>query len=223
MLGGCALPNRRLGMSHYDVVRGTARERADTATEDLRNLYGRVPANDLPATFAALREQQLDTRGAVRSSLAPDVAVQLGIPIEWRAMTPEQFNAVMTWIGEDPARLSSITGSGDIGYLNRGASRQVAARPQAMAQALIARELGLPVPIAHGLPANYDESYYTSAADIMSAAANERALQQARQAWAAAHPGVMLDPWSPVYLGREQALINAAAQRPSYNFPVSTP
>jgi hypothetical protein len=133
MLGGCALPNRRLGMSHYDVVRGTARERAHTATEDLRNLYGRVPANDLPATFGALRAQQLDTRGAVGSSLAPDVAVQLGVPIEWRAMTPEQFNAVMTWIGEDPARLSSITGSSDIGYLNRGASRQVAARPQAIA------------------------------------------------------------------------------------------
>jgi hypothetical protein len=209
------------GQSRYQLARDAANQKAQYATGTLQDLYGSVPANNMPATYAALRSQ-MGERGAVRSYLDPGTANSLGLSSgEFSQMSPQEFVTAMNWISEDPSRLSAVKGSGDIGYLDQGAASGYGGQAAEQAKILIAKQLGLPYAAAYGIgPAGS----YSSPEDIRSEAEAEQRYQALRDQWQQAHPGTELDAWSPQFYGKDfDQLARDAEVRRAYGLSADTP
>jgi len=170
-------------------------ECAQKSVEALGVLYSNVKTGDIAGTYSALRSA-LDPRKALRSLFTPPD----GKPIEWGSMTPEQFEATLDWISEDPSRLDAISGSGDAPYLNQGDANAYAGKVIRAARALIARQLGLPSAIDILGPGYNDPNYYTTSADIISMGKKEAEFRSMRETYAKAHPTVQLSDWTPLYM-----------------------
>lgn len=213
-----------LGPSHYDKTRMKSEAQGQGMLGAMNDLYDRVAkqgGGDPRLLQAALAAKGGD-RGSLRSFFnTPEAAAaELGLQpgaINWSDMTPQQFDAVMQWIGQDPSRLSAVAGSGDLPYLETNRAQFYGGEAADYARNLIAQQTGLPYlfvePEHRGVlrgMAQYNPQGYGSALDpkyidIMSR--KEKAYQDARNAWAAAHPGVELRAWSPRVMGREDALM----------------
>ena len=200
----------------YSIHRRRSQDLGQAGSEIARGAYSRIPTGDLRTTFGALRSELVpNTRNAMRSSIDPAVAKQLGLSSgEWSDMTPQDFASAMQYLSADPSRLSAIRGSGDLPYLSpAGGANQYAENAQNAARALIARQLGLPYLDVHG-GAGYganDIPYYGNPEDVLGMASNEDAYMAARDAWQQAHPDVQLQAYNPVFSGHLEDLMRDIA------------
>lgn len=175
------------------MAKNAKHECAQKSIEALGVLYSDVKTGDIARTYSALRSA-LGPRKALRSLFTPPG----GKPIEWGSMTPEQLDATLDWISEDPSRLDTISGSGDVPYLNQGDANAYAGKVIRAARALIARQLCLPSASDILGPGYNDPNYYTTSADVISMGKKEAEFQKMREAYVKAHPNVQLSDWTPL-------------------------